>query len=447
MLRSGKQENQEIFLVKLIAGLCLILTAAACSSELPQSSKIKYDAAYSIALNGKIAEGKILSPSDDLFTIKSLIRNQLYYTVGQLNGYDGVADLSKNQVKISSVTPASGDSGNFVVTYQATLFVSWDKGTPVPESLALTMPVLPTEEGIDRFMTIYAQDCRDDFSHEPESGNFWYYYRPKAFGCLLSDPQHVASESVVTRFPMTFEPSTEQTSGKSPEYGKIWEDGKLVATTIFAYNKPEEDHQYDVATYAFNSFYRGLIQQYGKPISSVPALAEGEVPGPNTDRIELVFQTPRGQLDIGMMLVDGIRALTTEQMDFYSRRTQNSDFVSYSGHSGLGANIRALTRLGTFVPNQYQLFFINGCDTFAYVDDALREAHAAVNPEFGADKFFDVITNSMPSYFHANAEGNLTIIDSLIKTTATYREILGAIDPAQRAVVTGEQDNNWPNPF
>lgn len=431
----------------LAAVVSLILSIAACSMQPQQSSSIKYDAAYSKALNGKIAEGKILSPSSDPSIVKGLIRSQLYYTVGQLNGFDGVADLSKNQVSINSITRVADANRNYAVSYQATLFVSWDKGTPVPASLQLIMPILPTEAGIGTFMETYAQNCREDFSHEPEAGNFWYYYRPAAYNCLLAKPDHVASDSVVTKFNMTFEPSLEQTTGKSPEYAKVWEDGKLVVTAIFAFNEPENDHESDVATYAFNELYSGLIEQYRKPISSTPAIEDGMNPGPDFDRFEVVFQTPSGTLNVGMMLVDGIRALTTEQVEFYSRRTMNSDFVSYSGHSGLGANIRTLTRLGTFVANQYQLFFINGCDTFAYVDNSLREAHAAVNPDFGPDKFFDVITNSMPSYFSSNAAGNLTIIRSLIDKRASYREILGNIDSAQRAVVTGEQDNHWPYPF
>lgn len=428
--------------MKLLISIGLALSIGACSMQPTTPSQVKYDAAYSVALNGTIAEGKILSPTSYPNAVQSYISNQLYYTVGQLNGVHGVADLNKNQILITSISPEADENGLYAVTYQATLFVSWDKGTPIPASFELIMPAQPDQVGIANFMATYANDCREDFSHEPEAGNFWYYYRTDAYNCLLTKPEHVVDSKVVTKFNMTFEKSNEQTEGKSPEYKKVWEDGKLVATAIFALNEPENDPQYDVATYAYNSFYQGLIRLYGKPISQSPTLANGQDPGPEVDRLEMVFQTPAGPLDVGMMLVSGIRMLTSEQAAFYSQRTQNSDFVSYSGHSGLGANIRALTRLGTFVPNQYQLFFINGCDTFAYVDNSLGNAHAAVNPDFGPDKFFDVITNSMPSYFHENAMGNLTLISSLVEKTATYKEILGNIDPAQRAVVTGEQDND-----
>ena len=150
-----------------------------------------------------------------------------------------------------------------------------------------------------------------------------------------------------------------------------------------------------------------------------------------------------------LILVEDIKEVYpgSEIETLYNERTTYSDFVSYSGHSGLGANIRQLAQMGRFVPGQYQIFLINGCDTFAYVDEALARAHERVNPGKGRYKFFDILTNAMPSFFHMNARSNMTVIKALVEKDKTYQEILAGFDQNQRAVVTGEEDNTWPAPF
>jgi hypothetical protein len=159
------------------------------------------------------------------------------------------------------------------------------------------------------------------------------------------------------------------------------------------------------------------------------------------------FRHRVGEVDVHMFLVDGIQSVGSDFNIKYNAQTAHSDFVSYSGHSGLGANIRALARKGSFTPGQYQIYLVNGCDTFAYVDDMLRDKHVQVNPGFGPNKFFDIITNAMPSFFHMNAASNMAVIHALLGKNATYQQMLSEFDRSQRAVVTGEEDNNWPSPF
>jgi hypothetical protein len=103
--------------------------------------------------------------------------------------------------------------------------------------------------------------------------------------------------------------------------------------------------------------------------------------------------------------------------------------------------------MGRFEKDHYQIYLVNGCDTFAYVDKALENAHAAVNPGFAGTKYFDMITNAMPSYFHSNSRANMALINAILDQTKTYREILADFDQSQRAVVTGEEDNKFPLPF
>jgi hypothetical protein len=419
-----------------------------CAAAVEKSgSDLQYDAGYSIPVTGIVSAGKLLSATDDSQSVTSQIQAQLFYTVGQLNALYSVADMNKNKTSVLSINPSQEFPGYFDVVYRAELFVSWDRGRSVPSALPLIMPARPTGQGIQDFINRFGDSCREDFSHAPESGNFWYYYRPQATGCLLRDLGDDADLALVTRFDLTFAASLEQSEGKYPEYDKVWEDRELVVTAIFGMNEPSEDPAGDAGTYAFNSFFNQLVSTFGAPTASNPQIPGQGNPAPANRQLELTFSTQSGVLRVSMLLVDGVLMMTPEQSAFYTKWSSRSDLVSYSGHSGLGRNIRALARMGRFVQGQYQIFFVNGCDTFAYVDNALRAAHQAVNPGFGPDKYIDVITNSMPSYFSSNAPANLTILKALVAKKDTYRTILTNIDPVQRAVVTGEQDNSWPKPF
>lgn len=431
------------FCSKLLFGAGLTLLALSCSRADRQESITKFDAGYSVGMDGVISNGVLITPYNNASWLTSIVKDQLYYTMGQLNASRGVADLNRSVVTINEILPL--ENGLYEAHYAARLFVSWPRNAAVPASLPLVMPA--QMELVEEFMQANV-NCREDFSHEAEVGNFWYYYRPEATNCPLRAGGVTGEDPLkVRRFGMTMTTSNENTNGKFPEYNKVWEDGQLVVTAMFGKEEEGATELSDAGISAFNAMYASLRQTFGNPVSQSVVVPNNVNPGPAIDDVEMTFNTARGPLKVSIMLVESVRSMTSVQMTHYNERTRNSDFVSYSGHSGLGANIRALARMGSFQPNQYQLFFVNGCDTFAYVDNSLRDAHAAVNPGFGVNKFFDIITNSMPSYFHMNARGNISIISALINQRLTYRQILGQIDSAQMPVVTGEEDNTWPGAF
>lgn len=86
---------------------------------------------------------------------------------------------------------------------------------------------------------------------------------------------------------------------------------------------------------------------------------------------------------------------------------------------------------------------MNGCDTFAYVEDTLVKAHHDANPDAAPTKYFGYIVNAMPSYFNRMAESNMAILTSLADEELSYFEILRRNDPHQKALVVGEEDNAW----
>ena len=426
----------------IASAAAFVVVACGRASEV---SAPKFDAGYSVGMDATITNGVLITSSSSTTWITREAKDQLYYTMGQLNYFRGVADLNRTVISVNEVLPLG--NGLYEAHYAAKLFVSWPRNAAVPASLQLILPAKMDSTSISAFVEKY-QACRDDFSHDPEVGNFWYYWRPEVGGCALRNGGLVGEDRLeVQRVGMSMVVSAENTQGKSPEYGKVWEDNQLVVTAMFGKAEDGATSPSDAGISSFNSMYQVLRQNFGTPIFQSVPLDANASPAPQINDVEMTFATPQGQLNVVIMLVEGVRNMTSAQTARYNDRTKRSDLVSYSGHSGLGANIRALTRMGSFLPGQYQIFFVNGCDTFAYVENSLRDAHAAANPGFGPSKYFDMITNSMPSYFHMNAYGNLTLIKSLLGRQLNYRQILGQIDSSQMPVVTGEEDNLWPNAF
>ena len=430
----------------LIAIICLL-------SANSMAARNKFASAHSVALDGIISDGKMLTTSPSTWGLKGQIKEQLMYTIGQLNGLDGGSpDMNRLEIKVKGINPSSIE-GLFEVTYDAKLFIAWPIERRFPRSYNLLLPAQGSWAGLKAFFETYGADensgkkCLAWEAHDVTQNMFWYYYRPEKYSCPLKrfmsvDPKVAMQQQIFLSL------SEKNTKGKYPEYDKIWEDGKLVVTAIFGKNEEGSTSSYDAGVSAYKSTVNTLLKTYGVPSSINVALSNGSfVNALENTEVLMTFNLPQGELEIALYLIDGIRVAPYSFQQSYNERTLTSDFISYSGHSGLGANIRALARMGEFAKDQYQIFLVNGCDTFAYVDDALRSAHKAVNPEFGADKYIDVITNAMPSYFHMNNRSNMAVINALVGGKKTYKQILAGFDKTQRAVVTGEEDNNFPTPF
>jgi hypothetical protein len=447
-------------LASAFPALCVLILAigpSGCGSVSPAVSGTLFDAAHSVALDGEIVDGTItIYNLDDLndpeglvdARLKREITAQLWYTVGQFNGRGGVADLSRLEVTIVDKIPR--DDGHLTVKYRAKMLVSWPREVPIPSAVELILPAAGSWDGLDKFFQAYGSDEDEDkkclalAAHDVSPSIFWYYYRPEKDACPLLNSTS-DNPDLVVRVTMAFTVSSENTEGKSPEYEKVWEDGRLVVTAIFGKNEFGSTSDYDGGVSAYREMYEDLLERFGQPART--NLAAGELPSAANDVVELQFGSEAGTVDIHLLLVDEIKSVNAEFKERYNSRTMISDFVSYSGHSGLGANIKALAKMGRFTANQYQIYLVNGCDTFAYVDHALRDAHQKANPADGPDKYFDIITNAMPSYFYMNSRSNMAVIDGLLGKKLTYREVLASFDRRQRAAVTGENDNRWPLPF
>lgn len=372
------------------------------------------------------------------WSAESRIDEQLLYTIGHLNEDNSVGRLDK--VDLTDVEVTELDDGTYRVDYHAKMIVAWGKRDQVPSQYTFKLPRDVSYSGLDAFTDSYSNDCVDWSAHDVTTSSMWYYYRPGAYRCDLAD-------DAVAEFTATATVSDINTTGKYPEYDKIWEDDVLKVVAVFGKNEDGVTSNSDAGIRAYNSFL-SLVKNDLTPHGYV-TVPEDVAANPGVDAPDVTFTAELGDgksVEIVALLVDNVRTAGAAFDDRYEELSGPADFIAYFGHSGLGANIRALANKGRWIEDQYVLVFMNGCDTYTYVDQSLAEAHAAVNPNQTSDyQYIDLLMNAMPAYFRTNASNAMAVIRALLsyEEPMTYEQMFENIDDAQVVIVSGEQDNTY----
>lgn len=374
--------------------------------------------------------------SSHCFNTRQAIQDQLLYTIGQLNGHNSVGRLDR--LELSNITSRT-DGGLCKIGYDARLPVAWGKKNDVPRELELVLPKDNTYEGLERFVKSYSSSCVDWGAHDVTAGSMWYYYRPLMSGCRLADADVVRTKAAVSVSPVN-------TTGKYPEYDKVWEDGALRVVAVFGKYEDGATTN-DAGIDAYNRFVATIAADL-RPYS--PTTVPATVPAnPGVAVPDIVFNAtlPDGKtVEIVSLMVDNVRTAGAAFDARYEALSSRADLIVYNGHAGLGANVRALAAKGHWVAGQYVIVFMNGCDTYTYIDTALFDAHAEVNsddPE--GTKYVDIVTNAMPSFFHSMAGATTAMVRGLLDydEPRTYERIFADIDAREVVIVTGEHDNTF----
>ena len=326
--------------------------------------------------------GRALVYADNCFRPTIAIDQQLLYTVGQLNGKNSVGRL--DQVEITESATEETPEG-CRITYEARMPVAWGTGKDAPETYTLILPRNLGWDAQDAFVEKYTKTCLARGAYDVDSGVFWYYYRPERDGCNLD-------ASDVVEIPATLSPNAQETEGMYPEYDKVWEDDTLNVVAIFG-KAVEDSEGYDSGIRGMWNL-RVLSKKNSVSLISTEAFGEGENAS-NVVKAEL----PDGKkVNVHIFMIRSVSAATDEFWEQYEALTPTADYIVYNGHSGLGQNVRNLARKGSWQTGQYAIVFMNGCDTYAYIDSALADAHADVNeddPE--GTKYLDIVANAMPA--------------------------------------------------
>lgn len=427
----------------LLPSLLAVLALAGCASEIvPEQGDFvkggngKADSSAEAVFLDFEFDGTFLS--DSSFNPDQKIEDQLLYTIGQLNGDNSVGRLDK--LELTDVT-VEDDSGRKRISYHASIPVAWGKKNSIPSNYTLQLPADMSFSALDAFADSYGERCVDFGAHDVDQGSMWYYYRPERSGCNIAAGDLSKTTAAVSL-------SSINTTGKFPEYHKVWEDDALKVVAIFGKYEDGATSGSDAGIAAYNTFARTVENALdGKEgFASVPA----DIPSrPGVEMPEVSFSANLGDgrsIEVVALLVDNIRTAPASFNNRYEELTGSADLIAYNGHAGLGANVRAMARKGNWEEGQYSIVFINGCDTYAYVDSALADAHSAVNADDpNGTKYMDIVTNAMPSFFRSMPDASMALINGLLSydDPKTYESMFRNIDSAEVVLVSGEQDNEY----
>lgn len=361
------------------------------------------------------------------FGLESVIRDQMLYTIGHLNHNNSVGRLDK--LVLTNIKK----TGN-TVTYHASMPIAWGSKTNIPTKYTFKLP--KNADDYAGFTTKYNHACVDSAAHDVDVGSMWYYYRPFRTGCTVDAAD-------VVQFDATLSVSTVNTNGKYPEYHKVWEDNAFKVVAIFGKYEDGATTASDAGIAAYNQFVRAVRTKF--PAATVAPANVPTAPGVANPDVEFKATLADGKtVQVNILLVDNVANATTTFYNRYNTLSSKADLIAYNGHAGLGQNVRALARKGAWVAGQYVMVFMNGCDTYAYVDGYLADARRSLNPDDAAGtKYLDFIVNAMPSYFHEDSNGTMQLISAMVNFAQpmTYQSIFNAIDSSQVVLVSGEQDN------
>lgn len=372
--------------------------------------------------------------TDTCWSTKDAIQDQLLYTIGQLNGDRSLGRL--DHLDLSDVKTSSS-GGRCTISYHARMPVAWGKKASVPTKYVLRLPRDVSYAGQQKFTEAYQHDCVEYGAHDVDSGSMWYYYRPALSGCKLAAGDIHEITATVSASPL-------QTTGKYPEYHKVWEDDRLEIVAVFGKFEDGKTSN-DAGIDGYNRFVEAVRAELkGRSLETLPATLPAN-PGVANPDVELRGTLPDGRtVHVVALLVDNVRTAGASFDRRYEALSSSADLIIYNGHAGLGANIRALASKGAWKAGQYVIVFMNGCDTYAYIDSALAEAHADVNDDDQlGTKYVDLVANALPSFFRSMPAATMAMVRGLLAYDApkTYEQIFGGIDSAEVVLVTGENDN------
>lgn len=423
-------------LVCAAAGAACALDGSTDRSSETQADAFTSDKAtlLDFAFEGEVVAERGASP-------EAAVQNQLYYTVGVLNGRDSVGRLDAVKIEILGVSDLGAKQ---TIRYRALLPVGWGGKYNLPSAFTMTVPRDVTYAGLSSFLAKYGETCIDLWSaHDVSVGNYWYYYRTEVRGCAPAPEDVTRLEARVTR-------SADNRDGTYPEYDKIWEDGVLHAIVIFGKDRAGASGFTDFGVSAYGQF-NVKLRMYAAGLKLTPTPAN--IPGaPGTDFPDVTWEGtyPDGRrVKVNALLVDSLRSYNPAFDARYAELSPTADLIVYNGHAALGDNVKALTRKGRFVPGQYTIVSMMGCDSFAYVDGYMAAERARLNPDDPkGTKYLDMITNvtpANPTWFPAESADMIARLGDVARPS-TYQQILRAWEPKHIAVVTGDEDNAYAPP-
>lgn len=274
-----------------------------------------------------------------------------------------------------------------------------------------------------------ANYCTDE--HYNSEDDFWYFWNPRQEGCPISKDDLIEITGYLKPIP-----NTEKTY---PYYDKLLGDngnGKTVKIT-YLIGVDESFKAGDLGSGTFREAFDLLRASNFKVQSSIRR------------RSILTYKTADYDVEVDMRLVD---PKSDQFVAAAADGMENSDIFIYDGHSGLGGYLyverfeETLGRPLRLKKDKNQIFYFNGCSTFAYYNADYFDLKSTENDAPGR-KNLDVITTTIGATFDIGARHDVAVITSLVDgSRPSWQTIMDRVykaDKSQTALthVNGDEDN------
>ena len=371
-----------------------------------------------------------MTPQDISSQFSEIIQAQLYFIMRQIE--KAGAFIAFNKAVISEVSvpeqqtqlPGAEMAQHVAIKYSVKFPLQYPNNMTPPESLQFLVPKSGDYYYLETLFKKY-KTCVDPSAQHVTTDNFFYYVDfTKCDFAKLNENEADFYKTSIRFF------SSKISDGGTPEYDRIWEDNRLVATIIFG--KYDAADKNDIGVSQFKQFYHDI-----KQLPTIELTSEANM-GEFNKRLKFHYKNRPGlpdvyakrELDLQILHISAISKIDPETASLVmGDRIGPSDFFAYNGHSGYGNNIEYIEKLIIPNPNQYVLYFLNGCWTYGYTKLD--------------NKNFDVLMNMQSTYFVDMAQASLSVIKGLL-VDAPYKDILAGIPGRQEAVVAGEDVKSCP---
>ena len=271
--------------------------------------------------------------------------------------------------------------------------------------------------------------CTD--SHYNSEGDFWYFWNPYQDGCPITGGDLVAVTSDLRPLPVT--------RGTYPDYAKLFgENGSGDELRVSYLVGVDENFSYsDLGKQTFRDAAAGL-RQAGFSMTVDEARRKRFIAhsGGKKVSIEMLLLDPNS-VEFSLQAVHGMRT---------------ADIFLYDGHSGLGGyldpeRLRDDTgRKLTLPQDKYQVFYFNGCSTYAYYTTKFFDLKKSASDPKGT-KNLDIITTGIGADFGAGARVDVTFLSYIASSQRpTWQQLIDRIRQAEGDMsalthVNGDEDN------
>lgn len=267
--------------------------------------------------------------------------------------------------------------------------------------------------------------CTD--SHYNSEGDFWYFWNPWQRGCPITQDDLVTVQSDLQMLDVTH--------NTYPEYDRLYDNGVMHITYLVGVDKNFQSGDLGKKTFQ-NSF--DSLQAHGFEVSTNQARYK-----------RLSLGTAGKNTVIDMYLVD---PNSTEFAKLVVNAMKTSDIFLYDGHSGLGGYLDP-ARLSldsgeqlTLPKNKYQIFYFNGCSTYAYYNKKFFNLKRT-SSDLKGTKNLDIITTGIGASFDVGSRVDVTFLTTITSgQRPSWQTILDRINHAEGwstalTHVNGDEDN------